>query len=222
MVWDLPTRLFHWLFVISIIGASISGERGATQAHEYFGLAALGLIMFRLIWGVVGYETARLKNLLTPPRVLFAYLGTIIARHVHAPVRGHNPLGGLAVIALLSVMGSMAVTGLWTGDDILYEAPFTAAGLAPHLAQPMAVWHERLHFLVPVLVILHVLAIAAHRLWLGEKLVSRMITGQQTGSRNDCQEAQRPSHRQTALGLFLLLICLAVSLSLTLLTPDYS
>ena len=52
MVWDLPTRLFHWGFVISIVGSYISGERGALEAHELFGLAACGLLVFRLIWGV--------------------------------------------------------------------------------------------------------------------------------------------------------------------------
>lgn len=217
MVWDLPTRLFHWLFVTSIAGAFISGDRGATQAHEYFGLAACGLVAFRLIWGVIGYETARLSRLLTPPRLVLAYVKDVFARRLHAPIRGHNPLGGMAVIALLGVMGIMAVTGLWTGDDILYDAPMTAAGVAPHLAMPMAVWHERLHFLVPLLVALHVFAIAAHRLWLGEKLVSRMITGGQ----DDTSADKKPSKAQTMLGLVLLALCLAGALSLSLLTPNY-
>lgn len=217
MVWDLPTRLFHWGFVISIVGAFISGERGATQAHEYFGLAAFGLIVFRLIWGIIGYETARLSRLLTPPRLLLGYVKDILARRTHQPTFGHNPLGGLAVIALLSVMGTMVVTGLWTGDDVLYEAPLTAAGLAPHLADPMAVWHERLHFLVPLLAVLHILAIAAHRLWLGEKLVTRMITG----GADNTHETKKPSPAQTRLGLVLLFTCLGASLSLSLLTPSY-
>ncbi len=213
MVWDIPTRLFHWGFAVSIIGAFISGERGAMQAHEYFGLAAFGLLLFRLIWGLIGYETARLKHLLTPPRALLAYIKNVAKRRLDAPVNGHNPLGGLAVIALLSVMGVMAVTGLWTGDDILYEAPLTAAGMVPQLAQPMAVWHERLHPLVPLLVLIHIAAIAAHRLWLGEKLVSRMIAGGVA--------AKKPSPAQTALGLILLALCLGGALSLSLLTPDY-
>lgn len=218
MVWDLPIRVFHWLFVISIIGAFVSGERGATQAHEYFGLAAFGLIVFRLIWGVIGHETARLSRLFTPPHRLLTYIYDVVTRRPDAPVQGHNPLGGLAVIALLTVMGTMAVTGLWTGDDILYDAPLTAAGLAPHLAQPMAVWHERVHVLVPLLAILHVAAIAAHRLWLGEKLVSRMIHGGQDSH----SDIKKPSPGRTALGLILLIVCLCSALSLSLWTPDYT
>lgn len=217
MVWDLPTRLFHWGFAVSIIGAFISGERGATEAHEYFGLAAMGLFVFRLIWGFIGYETARLSRLLTPPRFLLGYVKDILARRIHRPTFGHNPLGGLAVIALLTVMGVMAVTGLWTGDDVLYEAPLTIAGIAPELASPMAVWHERLHFLVPLLVLIHVLAIVLHRLWLGEKLVTRMITG----GADNTQEPKKPSPGQTALGLVLLFICVGGALSLSLLTPSY-
>ena len=213
MVWDLPTRLFHWGFAASIIGAFISGERGLTQAHEYFGLAALGFFAFRLIWGVIGYETARFNQLLTPPRVLVAYIGDVLKRRRHGAPLGQNPLGGLAVIAILTVMGVMAITGLWTGDDILYEAPLTAAGISPELAGPMAAWHERLHFLVPLLVIIHFVALFLHRIWLGEKLVTRMITG---GA-----GMKRPSTRQTALGLILLMLCVGSSLSLSFLTPSY-
>ena len=213
MVWDVPTRLFHWGFAISIIGAFISGERGPLWAHELFGLAAFGLIVFRLIWGFIGYETARFSHFIPSPARLWAYLIYIAQRQRNAPTQGHNPLGGLAVIALLMIMGVMAVTGLWTGDDILYEAPLTIAGIAPELAAPMGAWHERLHFLVPLSVIIHLLAIMAHRLWLGEKLVSRMIGGGQA--------PQAPSRNQTVFGLLLMAFCIAGSLSLSYLTPSY-
>ena len=105
MVWDLPTRLFHWGFVVSIVGSYISGERGALAAHELFGLAACGLLVFRLIWGFVGHETARFKNFLRSPKIILAYLETLIARTASLQP-GHNPLGALSVIALLGLMGS--------------------------------------------------------------------------------------------------------------------
>ena len=213
MVWDLPTRLFHWGFAISIIGAFFSGERGALWAHELFGLAAFGLIIFRVIWGFIGFETARFNHFVPSPQNLLSYLKIWRVRHTHLPIIGHNPLGGLAVIALLCVMAVMAVTGLWTGDDILYEAPLTLAGIAPEWATPMGAWHDRLHFLVPLLVIIHLLAIVAHRLWLGEKLVTRMLTGGNAPN--------SPSGAQTARGLALLVFCVGCSLSLSLLTPNY-
>ena len=210
MVWDLPTRLFHWGFVVSIVGAYISGERGAIDAHEYFGLAACGLLVFRLIWGFVGHETARFKNFIKSPRLIFAYLTEILRRQT-TPHAGHNPLGALAVIALLGLMGAMSVTGLWTGDDILYEAPLTT--LAPDLAAPMGAWHQRLHVLVIPLVALHGLALLVHRLWLGEKLVSRMVSGGDTGT--------LPTLKRTKAGLALLSLCVGGALSLSLLTPSY-
>ena len=213
MIWDLPTRLFHWSFAACIIGAFISGERGALEAHEYFGLAATGLIVFRLIWGFIGYETARFAHFLPAPATLIAYIKAVFARRPNLMIDGHNPLGGLAVIAMLSVMGVMGVTGLWTGDDVLYEAPLTVAGVAPQLAQPMAVWHEKLHFLVPLLVLIHLLASIAHRLWLKEKLLSRMISG---GTAK-----HRPTRNETIKGFVLLGLCAGGSLSLSLLTPTY-
>ena len=210
MVWDLPTRLFHWGFVVSIVGAYISGERGAIDAHEYFGLAACGLLVFRLIWGFVGHETARFKNFIKSPRLIFAYLTEILGRQT-SPHAGHNPLGALAVIALLGLMGAMSVTGLWTGDDILYEAPLTT--LAPDLAAPMGAWHQRLHVLVIPLVALHGLALLVHRLWLGEKLVSRMVSGGDSGT--------LPAPKRTKAWLALLSLCVGGALSLSLLTPSY-
>ncbi len=212
MVWDLPTRLFHWGFVVSIVGAYVSGERGAIEAHELFGLAACGLFLFRLIWGFVGHETARFKNFLKGPRHIFAYLKEIWRRQA-TPHEGHNPLGALAVIALLGLMGAMSVTGLWTGDDILYEAPLTP--LAPDWAGPMGAWHQRLHILVIPLVALHLIAILAHRLWLGEKLVSRMLTG------GNKQDGPIILPKRTQAGLALLALCVGGALSLSLLTPSY-
>ena len=212
MVWDLPTRISHCGCVLSIAGAYISSERGALGVHEIFSLLALGLIVFRLIWGVVGYETARFSHFLASPAAILAYLQNFMAR-TPAPHAGHNPLGGLAVIALLSVMGAMAVTGLWTGDDILYEAPMPILGIAPELAAPMGSWHQSIHKLVLPLIALHLLAILAHRLWLGERLVRRMVSGGRA--------AQKPTRRQTRLGLALLALCVGASLSLALVTPNF-
>ena len=212
MVWDLPTRIFHWGFVISIIGSYISGERGALEAHELFGLAACGLLVFRLIWGFVGHETARFRNFLRGPKIILTYLTAFLTRTASLQP-GHNPLGALSVTALLCLMGAMSATGLWTGDDILYEAPLTP--LAPELAAPMGAWHQRLHVLVIPLVALHISAILAHRLWLKEKLVTRMVTG------GTSEHAAQPSAKRTQAGLALLVLCVGGGLSLSLLTPSY-
>ena len=213
MVWDLPTRLFHWGFVASIAGAYISGDRGAVDWHEMFGLSALGLIVFRLIWGFIGHETARFKTFLPAPTTLFAYLKNMALRQTQGASIGHNPAGAMAVISLLLLMGTMAVTGLWTGDDIVYDAPLTAAGFFPQWASPMAVLHEQTHIFILPLIALHIGAIIAHRLWLGEKLVSRMVTGGQGPA--------VPDKARTRLGLVLLSVCVGGALCLSALTPAY-
>ena len=211
MVWDLPTRVFHWLFVAAIAGAFITGRQGDLFWHEIFGLAALGLFVFRIIWGLVGHKTARFSTFLAGPRRIWNYLKSLLHRR-NAPTLGHNPLGALSVLALLGLMGSLAITGLWTGDDILYEGPLTP--LAPDWATPAGRWHVILQDLILPLVGLHILALAVHHFILKERLVQRMIHG---GEGADTP----PTTRRTRIGLCALVVCLTAAISLAALTPNY-
>ena len=224
MIWDLPTRLFHWGFVVSIVGAYLSGENGLTQAHEYFGLAAFGLWVFRVVWGFVGHETARFSHMLVSWPQIWAYLNQLLRRKT-PHYAGHNPLGGLSVLAMLLLMGTMAVSGLWTGDDVLYEAPLTLWG--PYLFagwdRPAGALHASLHELIIPLILLHLVAILAHRLLLGERLVSRMVTGMDIATAK--QATKNPpaavSATRTVLGLVFMALCVGGALSLSLITPNY-
>ncbi|HCD17705.1 MAG TPA: cytochrome B [Rhodobiaceae bacterium] len=210
MIWDLPTRLFHWSFVICIIGAFLTGREGNLFWHEIFGLAALGLFIFRIIWGFVGHASARFANFVVGPRHIWQYL-TDLRHRRDDPYPGHNPLGALSVLALLALMGTLGLTGLWTGDDILYEGPLTF--LAPNWAGVAGRWHILLQQLILPLVGLHLAALLAHHFFLRERLVRRMITG----GKDDT--AAKPT--RTRLGLALLAICVGGALSLATLTPNY-
>ncbi len=210
MIWDLPTRLFHWSFVICIIGAFLTGREGNLFWHEIFGLAALGLFIFRIIWGFVGHASARFANFVVGPRHIWQYLAGLRHRR-DDPYPGHNPLGALSVLALLALMGTLGLTGLWTGDDILYEGPLTF--LAPNWAGGAGRWHILLQLLILPLVGLHLAALLAHHFFLRERLVRRMITG----GKDDT--AAKPT--RTRLGLALLAICVGGALSLATLTPNY-
>lgn len=210
MIWDLPTRLFHWSFVICIIGAFLTGREGNLFWHEIFGLAALGLFVFRIIWGFVGHASARFANFVVGPRHIWQYL-TDLRHRRDDPYPGHNPLGALSVLALLALMGTLGLTGLWTGDDILYEGPLTF--LAPNWAGVAGRWHILLQQLILPLVGLHLAALLAHNFFLRERLVRRMITG----GKDDT--AAKPT--RTRLGLALLAICVGGALSLATLTPNY-
>ncbi|MFP4648212.1 MAG: cytochrome b/b6 domain-containing protein [Halorhodospira sp.] len=174
-VWDVPVRLFHW-GVVAAVGVSwYSAEQGVSgwQAHLWSGYVLLTLVLFRVLWGVWGSETARFSDFLTGPRTLMRYL-----RHWWqvAPSRSHNPLGGWAVVVLLLLLLAQGVTGLFATDDILYSGPL-ADWVSGDLQRAMTRMHATLFDLLVVLIVLHVLAIAVYRLARGERLLTAMITG---------------------------------------------
>ncbi|RZS86379.1 cytochrome b/b6 domain-containing protein [Pigmentiphaga kullae] len=172
-VWDLPTRLFHWLLVICVIGAFVTIKVGGlwTEYHLLFGYAVLGLILFRIVWGFVGSSHARFARFVRGPRAIAAYLGGAMPR-----TPGHNPLGALSAVAMILLLGYQAVTGLFANDDIFTEGPL--AGLVGKD------WSDRLTGLhkldeLPILILvgLHVLAIVWYRVAKKQKLTRAMITG---------------------------------------------
>jgi len=152
-VWDLPLRLFHWLLVLSI-GASwytaenseeylTIGERiiSYTEIHFYLGYWALGLIAFRLIWGVVGPRHARFSQFLSGPAKFFGYARTALQRD-SVPTVGHNPLGGWMVVLMLLMVGAQAGTGLFLIDNTeIYAAPYHPA-VAAETAGKLAKFHR--------------------------------------------------------------------------------
>ena len=123
-VWDWPIRLYHWLLVALFITSWISAEIGgnAMQYHLWSGYAVLGLVLFRVLWGVVGSETARFAHFMRGPSAVLAYTRSWFKPDYHAAL-GHNPLGGWSVIALLLAIVFQALTGLFSNDDIANEGP---------------------------------------------------------------------------------------------------
>jgi cytochrome b len=119
-IWDLPTRLFHWLLVVCIACAVICVNIGGNlmQWHAYFGYAALSLVLFRVLWGFIGAVHSRFVTFVPSPQRLIAFLSGKQGGGL-----GHSPLGSLSVIALLLVVGIQASTGLFTDDDIAFQGP---------------------------------------------------------------------------------------------------
>ena len=100
-VWDLPTRMFHWLIVLVVGFSWYSAETGMMEWHYRSGLAALGLLAFRVIWGFAGGSTARFSQFIKSPRGALSYLRNPATLPTSA---GHNPLGGYSVLAMLSAL----------------------------------------------------------------------------------------------------------------------
>src|SRR5690242_9158091 len=101
-VWDAPTRLFHWSIVVLLFVSWLSADQGYMKIHLWSGLTLLVLLLFRIGWGFAGATTARFSNFLHAPAKVIAYLKALAGgnKPLHA---GHNPAGGLMVVALLAV-----------------------------------------------------------------------------------------------------------------------
>lgn len=165
LVWDLPVRVFHWLLAASFAGAWLTAEQeGWRLLHVTLGCTVLALAVLRLVWGIVGSRHARFAAFVRGPRAVASYLGGL-ARGKPQHYLGHNPAGGLAIVALLALAITAAATGLatYTLGDAWEEV------------------HETLANLMLGLVGVHVAAVVVS-CWLHrENLVAAMFTGRKRG-----------------------------------------
>lgn len=171
-VWDLPVRLSHWLLAALIGAAWWTGEEELVQWHYRVGLAILGLIVFRLVWGFIGSSTARFTGFVRGPRAILDYL-----RGRSPFALGHNPLGALSVLALLGLVAIETGLGLFaTDEDGLLTGPF-AALVSEETAEDLTELHADLFDCLLVLIALHVAAVLWYLVVRRRNLVAPMITG---------------------------------------------
>src|SRR5690554_5616180 len=170
-LWDLPTRLFHWLLVLAVTGSLVTVSLGGTWMlwHERFGLTIVGLISFRLVWGIVGSTYARFLQFVPGPSAISAYL-----KGEWQGV-GHNPLGALSVLAMLGLLGVQAVTGLFASDAIAFNGPLTRT-VSSSTVSTLSSLHRQTELWLYILLGLHVLAVIVHQLR-GKRLIGSMIHG---------------------------------------------
>ena len=154
-LWDLPIRLFHWLLVLAAVGAVISIKSGAINWHERFGLAVVGLLSFRIIWGFIGSTYARFASFVRGPGAIIDYL-----RGRWQGV-GHNPLGALSVLALIGLFGFQAASGLFANDEIAFNGPLTPL-VSSAWSDTLSSWHHLTEWFLYGLVILHVAAVVLY------------------------------------------------------------
>lgn len=176
LIWDVPTRLFHWLLVICIAGAWWTSRSGHTQVHAWFGYTALALLLFRLAWGVAGSQTARFAAFLGGPRPALDHLRTLVRRGELVRHAGHNPLGGYAVIGLLTSSAVQAATGLFLYDDALFWGPLNDR-VPEGAAEALRLVHAANFNVLLGLIGLHLAALAFYGLVKRQDLLLPMITG---------------------------------------------
>jgi len=171
-VWDLPTRLFHWALFVAVTVSLLTGLQGGNWMvwHERTGLLVLGLLTFRLIWGLLGSTYARFAQFFPTPRSLLAYL----RGYWHG--EGHNPLGALSVFALLLVLLFQAGSGLFSTDDIVFDGPLHDL-VSSDLSQTLSGLHRQGLWVIVGLVSLHVLAVLFYTFVRRNNLIKPMITG---------------------------------------------
>ena len=178
-VWDVPTRLFHWALVGTVATGLYLGEYrdfSTINLHFYFGYATAALLAFRILWGFVGPQPSRFKPLFPRPKTLFAYLGKV-GRRQPSGVAGHNPLGGLSVVAMLAALIVQIVTGLFAEDDGLFAEGPLSEYISDSTVLTMTSIHHTTTRVILGLIALHIAAILFYLLWKRENLIKPMLSG---------------------------------------------
>lgn len=166
LVWDVPTRVFHWLLALSFAGAFLTAESERYRdIHVMLGYTLLGLIAFRLLWGVVGTRYARFGSFLFAPRELFDYLASLASGKPHHYI-GHNPAGSVAIWLLLALGAASAVSGVLLYQDIGGDA--------------LEELHEFLANAMLAVVGVHLAGVLVSSLLHRENLARAMITGRKS------------------------------------------
>lgn len=171
-IWDRPVRIVHWAMVLLVALAGWAAETRHMAWHYRFGYALLGLLLFRLIWGVLGSSTARFASFVRAPRQVLQYL-----RGGGPPVHGHNPLGAYSVIALLGALALQIGLGLLAASPDGSKAGPFAAWVAPATAHAAAGLHQANFYLLLALIGVHVAAILFYLLVRRDDLITPMLIG---------------------------------------------
>jgi cytochrome b len=213
-VWDLPLRVFHWSLVLAVTTALVTGEIGGDWMvwHGRAGIAIVGLLVFRGVWGVVGSTHARFAQFAPTPGKLKAYL----RGQWHG--LGHNPLGALSVFALLGLLALQAGSGLFGNDDISYTGPL-AALLSDERVSQLTGWHKLLANGLFTLLALHLAAIAFHVRVKKHDIVTPMVTGWTQAPAQPAVAAPDISVRRRWPGLVLAVALALGAVALLIWTP---
>ncbi|MBV9785964.1 MAG: cytochrome b/b6 domain-containing protein [Acidisphaera sp.] len=211
-VWDLPTRLFHWTIVLLLAIAWYTERTGRMSWHFYAGYAMLVLLLFRLVWGFVGSDTARFSRFLRSPAAALRHLMHFHRREPDNEI-GHNAAGGWMVLVILLLLAAQVLTGLFARDDDISEGPFRR-----YVSDAASNWLSYVHYLifdylVLTAIALHVLAVLAYAVVRGHNLLRPMITGKKR-----LPAAMRAPRMASPVLALLVLACAAGAVTLLLTT----
>jgi cytochrome b len=175
LVWDAPLRVFHWLIVLLVAAAYATLRLNWMVLHGWVGYAVLNLLLFRLLWGFFGGETARFSHFLASPRITFQHLKHAFRQEPDRQL-GHNPAGGWMVLLLLALLLAETLTGVYVANDIAEEGPLTEI-VPAWAANAIEAAHAIVWDALLAAIVLHLLAIAGFAAIKGQNLLRPMITG---------------------------------------------
>ena len=192
-IWDLPTRLFHLVLMLSVAGLITTGELAgeAMFFHFWFGYTVLTLVLFRLVWGVVGGHWSRFVNFIPNPSAVKDYTHALRAKQPTHHV-GHNPLGALSVVLMLLLLFLQVFTGFMSDDEIATSGPWVA--MVPNNWVSLATqFHADFgKILLIILVVLHVATVLFYKFVKQNDLITPMLNG------NKPLPSDTPPSRDTA------------------------
>jgi cytochrome b len=178
LVWDGPTRLFHWVVVTLVVAAYVTWRVNWMDWHAKAGYALLTLVIFRILWGFFGSETTRFSRFLGSPRAAARHLANALHPEPDRQA-GHNPAGGWMVLLLLFLLFAETLTGVYVANDVADEGPFTELTPAP-IANAITALHWIFWDALLAAVALHLLAIILYAVVKGHNLLLPMVTGWKT------------------------------------------
>jgi cytochrome b len=189
-IWDLPTRLFHWLIFLLIAASWLTQQIGRLDLHIKLGLVTVGLVLFRLFWGLIGSSTAHFAGFVKGPLAVARYL-----KGQSGPASGHNPLGGWSVMVMLLLLATQAGLGLFVIDeDGLNGGPFSRL-ISYDSARTLAHRHEAVFYILLGMIGVHVAAILFYALVRRDNLVPPMVTGRRAAAAGDAAMQPAPLWR---------------------------
>jgi cytochrome b len=205
-VWDLPTRIFHWMLALAIVGSVVTAKLGgnATVWHFRLGYLVLALLAFRLLWGIVGGRWSRFASFVYAPATVLRYLRGHARPAEHLDV-GHNPLGSFSVFGLLAMLIAQVATGLVADDEIASVGPLNRF-VSSATASLATGWHKHWgQWIILAMVALHVVAIVFYLRRKRINLVWPMLLGDKHLPRGTPASADGP--RQRLLAVVIITLC---------------
>lgn len=205
LIWDLPLRIFHWSFAITILACWYTAEQKEDyiDIHLQLGFVALGLIVFRVLWGIIGPKHARFSQFIPSASTLISYLKKSPESKA---TPGHNPLGALMVILMITLITTQAISGLFINDDVFSSGPYYGS-LSNDLEKIMSFLHHNTFDFMIAAIFMHLAAVGYYWKIKKQNLILPMFTGKKASVQVSKDDAI--PHSKLILAAIVALCCVA-------------